>query len=517
MKSIFASADLKSRAGIISQLIVPLLGLDEASRFVVSSRQILFSIFDAEGIREVVLEAEFIVTAWNLVSLIAGEIAYGRLRTELCGVVDESGHHDGIVVLFDERTAMTVFTSTETLRVRIGGFQDSATVHDGCLMQLSRDAASMNVKFERSRDNRDRSRSSTAAVRAREGRARKAKARVRMTRSAAQSAALIAMPRIVIKLIGNISTTAISAASLLQGVLYRDSVPRLDNDGLPLPGAAQIGALAQRLKTGLGVNVLQASHALQSLGLTKRGADDRIEQELKAGLGLGVGYLLGIGRTNLAEWTGADSEEEVKRFSQVKYDHLQRRGHHMPMPDRASRIRAEVSSIKTLSMAYGRAATILKAFQKVITMSSDLACIEIRKAYEQREAAFSPGDLIAIAISADVNPLTLWPKHCEVRAAEFEVLRFIGRVQRGANAVLLRAHFGAVRNALAAARGECTLAQAVIAGTLVGLFDRIEIIDGLNFVDAHGDALMITRGTRSFAVGEAVARQDRCQTTEAIW
>jgi hypothetical protein len=111
-----------------------------------------------------------------------------------------------------------------------------------------------------------------------------------------------------------------------------------------------------------------------------------------------------------------------------------------------------------------------------------------------------------IAISADINPLALWPKHGDVRGDEFEVLRFIGRLQRSADAVLLRVHFGAVREALVAEPPVRTLAQQVIAGKLEGFFDLEQFNDGLDFVEAHGDALVIARGTKDFSVGEAVGR-----------
>ena len=149
MKSILTSPDSKPRVAFISQLIVPLLAIDEASRVEACSREISLSLSDGECVGEVVVEVEFIVADWNLVWLIAKEIANGRLRAELCGVIDASGDHDGIVALFNERTAMTVFASTETsLTARIGGFQDSAD------FAVSREAEASGANTEKSNGGR---------------------------------------------------------------------------------------------------------------------------------------------------------------------------------------------------------------------------------------------------------------------------------------------------------------------------------------------------------------------------
>jgi hypothetical protein len=509
MKSILASPDREPRTSLIGRLAFPLLAMNEASHVESFCHQISFPVSQETG--ALVIDAEFTVADWRLVPQIAKEIGNGRLRVEACGVVDDTGDHDGIVALFNERPVMTVFASSEnSLRVRIGGHENSAVVHDGVLPQLSRDAASMNAETETSTDTRDRRRNTNTAARSREAQTRKAKARARMTLSQARNLPLPPMPRFVVRLVGNIGAAAVSAASTLQAVLHRDRAPRLDDAGLALPGPAQIGVLADHIKIGLAVNVLQTFHALQGLGLTEKGADDKIEEQLRAGYWLGAaGFLRKIGRANFKEWTGAETEDEIAGFCQVKYDRLAQLGHQMPQSDRLSRIRAEVSAIKPLSRAYGRAVTILKAFETSITTSSGLARAEIRKAYERQEATFSRVDLIAIAISADVNPLALWPKRSDISGDEFELLRFIGRLQRGTHAVLLRTHFIVVRSLFATAVSQRTEVQQIIAEALSGFFTPKEFIAALDFVEARGDALVIARRTREFAVGEAVTRPDR--------
>jgi hypothetical protein len=472
MKSILTSPDLKPRVALLGRLILKLNAVDEASRREAWTDQILLPVSDEEQLS---IEVAFVVTDWNLVRRLAKELAKGQLRAEYCGIFD-TGDHDGLVALVDERPVLTVYASSETaMAVQIGGF-DGIAHYD--LDRLSRDAASMNNQTETSSDPRDRRRNTPTATRARKARERKAKVRARMNTSASQVESPIPMPRFVIRLIGDVSTATATTTSMPVAVLYRDRAPRLDDDGLPLPGAAQIGALANRVKIALAVNALQTSHALQNLGLTKNGADDKIEHELKAGPPLGVGYLLGIGRTNLAEWTGFDNEDELKRVSKVKYDLLPYRNPHVPTHDQKSRIRAELAYIKPLSKAYGRAVTILETFAKAPTMSADLARVEIRRAYKHKETEVSPSDLI---------------------------LRFIGRVQRGANAVLFRAVFASVRQAIKTAENERSLSQKVLVGALEDYWDLQMFSDGLKFVEsAARAALIIPRGTINFAFGDEV-------------
>jgi hypothetical protein len=60
----------------------------------------------------------------------------------------------------------------------------------------------------------------------------------------------------------------------------------------------------------------------------------------------------------------------------------------------------------------------------------------------------------------------------------------------------LREHFDLVRRALARQR---TLAEEVISGVLSSFFELDEILGALG-VAASGDALVITRRTREFAI-----------------
>jgi hypothetical protein len=405
-------------------------------------------------------------------------------------------------MLIHQRPVMAVWASGEnTLGVRIGGFENSGVVHDGNLMELSRDAASTSIQKQPSLlDRRNRRRKTPTAARAHEGKKRRAQARLR--KASEDPALAVPLPRIVIRMIGRPEDAARDA---VQAVLHRDTPPRLDEDGVSKSGPAQIGVLATCVKAALGVQVLQTAHALRGLGFTKRGADDKIGLELEGGE-VNVSPLMKMGRAGLLDWTGFDSEDQLAQFSGAKYRILGNLGLPTPTHDRDSRARAELANIMPLSLTYARAKNILRAFDRARNSSQALAKVEIDAAYASIGANFSTRNLIEIAMTGDINPIPLWPSHGEVSPGTFEVLRFIGRLQRGTNAVLLPIHFGILRQALAMKPTERTVSEAVIAGILGGFFNGKVISKALDLVEACGDALVIARRTRELAVGEAVPR-----------
>jgi hypothetical protein len=415
---------------------------------------------------------------------------------EACGFDGGDGTiHDALVALLDQRPVAVVYAATDReIAARIGGFERAGVAHDGRLAKLSTDAAADGVVMPPVKDGRNRRRDTPAGNRARESRNRRARAVARQAKAEATTATTVTapLPAIVVRAVGQIGDLK-SAPAL--AVLHRDPPPRRDDDGLLRSGRARLGPLSEHLKSGFGVHVLQTSHALRHLGLTKTGADHKIEEKL-AGGELGVPALLAIGCTHLQNWTGFDSAEELANFSREKYRTLEKHGHALPTPDRQSRINAELDHIPLLSSAYTRAKTILRTFEQTRTASDARARVEIGAAFGGTGSDVSAADLISLAMVADINPIPLWPSHAEVSAESFEVLRFLGRIQRGSHAVLLREHFDLVRRALARQR---TLAEEVISGVLSSFFELDEILGALG-VAASGDALVITRRTREFAI-----------------
>jgi hypothetical protein len=178
---------------------------------------------------------------------------------------------------------------------------------------------------------------------------------------------------------------------------------------------------------------------------------------------------------------------------------MTRRGFPLPVPDGRSRIDAELGSIDRLSKTYSRAKTVLRAFERTKTESQALAQVNIDVAYRGVGSACSAGDLIEIAMVGDINPIALWPAHAEVSAETYEVFRFIGRLQRGADAVLARGHFEIVKQAIAHPPGEQSFAEQIIRGTLLESFNREQLAEALELASSS-EALVIRRRTREFAL-----------------
>jgi hypothetical protein len=189
----------------------------------------------------------------------------------------------------------------------------------------------------------------------------------------------------------------------------------------------------------------------------------------------------------------------------VKYDLLPLAGFQMPLRDRASRMQAELAYIQPLSAAYKRALAVTKAFERAHDQGPELARIEIWGAYEKSDWDVSARDLIAIAMMADTNPLPLWPAVDQNDGPSFEVLRFIGQVQRGATAVLLPAYLDVVREALAVDEHKRALIQQIVIEVLRGFFDQRTFNACVATAEKFGKSLVVMRRTRELATGEAVA------------
>lgn len=497
MDSVLRSRNTADCRALLGRLFFALLGIPEAARTKSFAAPISLPVH-GEGADELVVEVAYSIADWDLLPLVARALKNGELALNLSGFTEENGqNYDAFLATIDQRPVAVVYAPTQAeFAVRLGGFARAAVIHDGSLPKLSEEAAAQGAMTRGEQNTRHRRRRTAVAGRAEQGKARKALARLRrLATSVATSPLRVPLPAVVIRVIGQIGKVS---EDKMQAVLNRDAPPRRDENGLAVSGPRELGPLADHLRAGFGVHVLQTNHGLRYLGLTKRGADIAIEEKL-AGGELGVAALMAIGRDHLADWTGFDSEGELAEFCCYKYAALAGRGFPLPLPDRQSRVEAELGSIDRLSTAYSRAKTILRAFDRTRIESQSLARVNIDVAYRGAGSAFSARDLIEIAMAADINPLALWPNHTEVSAETYEVFRFIGRLQRGADAVLARGQFEIVTQAIARASAEQSFAEQIICGTLLDSYNRKQLAAALD-VASSSEALVIRRRTREFAV-----------------
>lgn len=485
------------RHALLGRLLFPLLRIPEIERAEALCVPIELPVH-ADSPERLVVKVAYSIADWDLLGMVARSLNNRELALNVGGFTDAIGQTcNALLALIDQRPVAAVYAPTPVeLMVRVGGFERAAMIHDGILPKLSEDAAAQHAANSTERNTRQRRRQTAAADRAERGKARRALARVRqLATSVATATSQAPLPAIVIRLIGRIGDVT---QSTMQAVLSRDAVSRRDQNGLAISGPRELGPLADHLRAGFGVHVLQTNHGLRQLGLTKKGADIKIEEKL-AGGELGVAALMAIGRDHLSTWTGFDSEDELVHFSRYKYAAMTSRGFPLPLPDGRSRIEAELGSIDRLSKAYSRAKTILRAFERTKNESQPLAQVNIDVAYRGVGSAFSAGDLIQIAMLADINPIALWSNHTGVSAQTSEVFRFIGRLQRGADAVLERDHFEMVKQAIARPPGEQSFAEQIICGTLLECFNREQLAAALELASLS-EALVIRRRTREFAL-----------------
>lgn len=497
MDSILRSRNAADRQALLGRLLFPLLGIPETARNEAFTTPISLPVH-GDGPERLVVKVSYSIADWDLLRVVTRALNDRKLALNFSGFTDENGQsYDALLAMVEQRPVVVVYAATQAkLMVRIGGFERAAVIHDGSLPKLSEDTAAQGAATSTERNTRQRRRQTAAAHRAERGKARKALARLRqLATSVATAGPRVPLPATVIRVIGQIGGDVTQGK--MQAVLNRDAPPRRDQNGLAMSGPRELGPLADHLRAGFGVHVLQTSHGLRQLGLTKKGADSTIDEKL-AGGELGVAALMAIGRNHLVGWTGFNSEDELATYCRYKYPALTGRGFRVPLPDRQSRIDAEVGCIKRLSMAYSRAKTILRAFERARTESQTLARVDIDVAYGGAGSAFSARDLIEIAMAGDINPIALWPTHAEVSAEAYEVFRFIGRLQRGADALLARDHFDIVKQAMAHAPGERTLAEKVICGTLLDAYNREQLAAMLDLA-ISSKALVIRRRTREFA------------------
>lgn len=98
------------------------------------------AVADEEGPRAITTSIEYVVRDPSLVNVAWRKAFAGALRLEPCRKIDaDAAVADGVVALLSDRPLLTIVALDEDLlELQIGGFDKSAIVHPGNLMDLSR-------------------------------------------------------------------------------------------------------------------------------------------------------------------------------------------------------------------------------------------------------------------------------------------------------------------------------------------------------------------------------------------
>jgi hypothetical protein len=441
------------------------------------------------------LDTEIQVDDWSTIEAIAKASLRKAVSNVTCCVSGAEREHDAIMFLVDGRPAAIIHGAIDRIVANVGGFDKTAIIHDGELDDLSKQvAAQKEVEVVPSESRRKRM--TPAAKRKAGSNLRKAAALLRQSRVDSPNWAGLPLPRIVVKFRGLLGS--INDRKKLIPIFRRDATRRVDEFGLRKSGPAPTDALLQQVKIGCGVAVLQTYHALVHLSLTSEGAKDRINQEVSEA-GQNVETLLSTGRNYLAVWTGFDSEDELKRYSASKFAIFATAGVAGPRADRASRTAAELGNLRVLSRAVRKTSAIIQAFDRSSGVSARLAEIEIGLAYDVA-GPLTTAELIAIAISLDINP-KLIAKESEVSVGDFELFRFLGSLQRGADAFLRSEHLALLEDAIVADMSQKSFAQSMACELIKPFYPPSEILDAIKRVGGNC-VLYATRRDRHLGSGE---------------
>lgn len=462
-----------------------------ASAIVVPARSptILSSISIPFEKHETDVAIELAVSDWSLVKMAAKSVIGNTFSVFPCLFTDTSGEHDAIVGLIAGRPALVAYGTSDHITVHFGGFDDAAVIHDGQLASLSEEVEKQKDPIVVSQTIR-RQRDSVNAGRARKGKVRKATAILRQRTPALLNSARVPLPKIVISvraLLGNI----VKATGLVP-IFRADKARRVDHLGLPASGPAPVDPLLTHMREGLAVAVLQTFHALRHLSLNDDGAKLEISKKI-VGCGSSVEALIAIGRKCLPMWTGFDSERELDRFSETKYTALANAAFPVPSADRKSRRASELKMLETLVEAIIRAGGVTRTFDKTTKLSAAHAGIEITNAYDRR-TPLKASQLIMIATVLDINPSSII-KNSEITPGGYEVCRFIGRLQRGADAFAFREHLSVIEDALTCTADLRSVAQWYIKGALEQFYPCDQILLAIARV-GNGEVLHASRRDR---------------------
>lgn len=223
-----------------------------------------------------------------------------------------------------------------------------------------------------------------------------------------------------------------------------------------IEGQHKMSPLVKHLNVALGVQTLLAYHGLFILLGTGALAKEELLR-LRGGPG-NIDYRLRIGRENLENWTGFDSEDHVKQWANNKYAHLKTVESALGFVDmRAHLIEAETEAVRFVFRAYERAQIVLAANNEAANMDNDKATAHREAAFSHARTHLAPFEVLQVAIFADIETAALWPQYADGWGQTFKFARFLGRVDAGVEATLNADQFELARKIINAERADAGL------------------------------------------------------------
>lgn len=381
----------------------------------------------------------FDIGDWALVEAVRTRLGEGRVRVEQFTLRDGGRETYGVLGLIQDRLLISVTATVgdETLFVRIGGFDRSLAFHDGVLDAGTDDVETADPVLHATRSKRKKV-GGPRNIAERRALAR-ARRKAATARQQVDMAALsdIAPPFMTIRVVPEPIKIGDSdvAAPLLMGIKPQKHID----------GRNELAALTRRIQEVLGVQMVLAMCRLK----VELGVRERVKEALAKTAKADVDHLLRIGRREIANYTGYDTEDDVEQVTTGLHAEMNSLDQRAYEQGRQNRIAAEHLTIAILAKALGRARKVLAAFDKAMKRGFDEQSREgLRKAYNDRATDMFVDEIIQVAMYADVDPSQLWLQHAREFTNIFAIARFVGRVRDGAAAELGCDAFAVMRQAL---------------------------------------------------------------------
>lgn len=187
--------------------------------------------------------------------------------------------------------------------------------------------------------------------------------------------------------------------------------------------------IVEVLRNGLGVQTILADYKLRALARDRDEASDYLEDALPDT----VAHHREAGITHLAAWTEFDNVGQVRTWANAKFLAPPKNNKDL----RAREAAVELSAVRLLVQALEHVEHVALAYYQAERAAPEEAASIIGSAYKESPYAnLTADDLFAIAVFGDLNPVPFWGLS-EEHLISFEIARFIGRIQAGAQAVLL--------------------------------------------------------------------------------
>jgi len=216
-------------------------------------------------------------------------------------------------------------------------------------------------------------------------------------------------------------------------------------------GKDPLAKILQSMMNLLGVYALAAVRILEADPITSdpKGSVEKIcARSLK--------YLLEIGRSRLAIDTGLDDNEHLMAWaanptsifrvptSTIMVSEIANLKRQIPFRE------AVLDPVRLLSTAIARTERILGAFQSTQLAPDEKVEAAVVEAF-RANSQFGAWDCYQVAMFADISPGPLWRAQADYTPI-FELGRFVGRIDRGAMALLTSYHFQSMEQVLVRGR-----------------------------------------------------------------